>query len=170
MEVNIMKFTSIKHKTDITLNGEVIKVEYPLSTEDKQIAISIALEASKTLLDPSTNDFGRRVYSRLTYETILFGLLTLSYATNLNDIITGLDADEVGVQEFYDFLKHSGITSAVLKAIPKDEYDEIVHFADDAFEKANNVVTSGAVVLENFLSEAIKVMAGMALTQQKTEE
>ncbi len=164
-----MKYTKEKQKNIIKFKGESIEVEFPLSSETKQTAISIALESSKVLLDPMANGVNRSVYSKLVFESVLFGLLTTTYAPGILEQMEDFNPEETGIQEFYDFLKDSGITDAVMSSIPKDEYKEIVAFADDAFERANNIVTSGAIVLENFLMEAMKALAGAAILKSKEE-
>ncbi len=164
-----MKYINKKTTKEVSVNSEIIKVEYPLSSNEKQTAISVALEASKTLLDPNSNTAtGKTVYSKLMFETVLYGVLASFYAPNLADLVE--HEEEVSILELYDFLENEGVIAAILDCVPNKELKELERYADDAFERAVSTTTSGAVVLENFLTEIVKVLLAFGATQEGASE
>lgn len=132
-----MKFDLKNNKHFITFNNEEVEVYETISTKDKIAMISVAVESSLK--------YGS-VPSRVAFEATLGTLICFKYS---NIEIEG--AGERDILDEYDILVNSGFLSTLVKEIDKDDYENLIKYADQTFETALLYYNSGASILETTL-------------------
>lgn len=146
-----MKLELNEKKHNITFNNETIEVYERISTEDKISMITIAIEQAI--------NFGP-VPSRAAFEATLGALICYKYS----NIEIENFADK-SILYAYDTLRESGFLSTLIKEIDKEDYNNLIKYADDTFKTAITYYNSGASILETALKLGLTAQA-----EQQEEE
>lgn len=124
-------------KHNITFNNETVEINEQISTRKKVSIIATAIGESVKI---------GNIPSRAAFEAVLGVLICFNYSDIKVDNI-----DNTDILDIYDILKNSGFLSILIDEIDKNDYEELIKYADQTFETALVYYNSGASLLETTL-------------------
>lgn len=132
-----MKIELTYSKHNIKFNDEIVEVYEKISTSEKIALITVAIETS---LKYSS------IPSRIAFEGAIGALICFKYSN-----IEVEDLSNKDILYAYDVFKDSGFLPLLIKEIDKQDYEELIKYADQTFETAMVYYNSGASVLETII-------------------